>query len=361
MAGPAFNSTQLLKNIRPDQLDIRNGELSGDLISGGSISAFASTGIDDQATVKTLTIKDNTIIVEKLQAKIISGDVLVAGDMRIDGLLTVKTLMAEEVISQRKFDKMYLEFQPVDTAANPNGSGLIWRGDSYTKLFVLKNNPDRFFSTESIDVHSDKAFKVDGVDVLTKNTLGSTIRKSSLREVGTLHHLTVTGDVSLAEFVSFSSDQQRIGINVEQTVGTLTIGDIMQDVVFNIDVDSGKAKAGTYNNRPFELTAGDQTLVTLDPKGIITLGHEYKSDTVSRIYGKVGINVKNPEADFEVRGSMRLGEKLFMVYNSPPDKGNYKRGDIVWNESPSVGSSVGWVCVVAGAPGIWKSFGAISE
>jgi hypothetical protein len=359
MAGPAFNSNQLIKNIRPDQLDIRKGELSGDLISGGSISTFASTGIKDEATKISLVVKDNEIIVDNITTKQLSGNILVEGNLQVSGQITADRLHVLELTSERTYDKMYLEFQPVDTARNPNGSGLIWKGTDYTKLFVLKT--DKFFSSEHIDLHADKSFKIDNVDVLTKNTLGSTIRKSSLREIGTLHHLTVSGDVSLADFVTFSSDQQRISINVEQPVGTITIGDIMQDVIMNIDVDNGRAKIGTYNNRPFDLTAGDQTLVTLDPKGIVSVGHEYKTDTEIRLYGKVGINVKHPEADLDVKGSIRFGNKLFMVYNSPPEKGNYKRGDIVWNESPSVNSPLGWVCIVSGSPGKWASFGDIHE
>lgn len=361
MAGPAFNSTTLLKNIRLDQLDIKKGELSGDLISGGLITNFKSTGIDDQSSVQTLTIKDNLIVVDTLVARMIAGNLSITGNVDITGTLNVGTLHAKEILSERNFDKMYLEFRPVDTATNPNGSGLIWKGKDYTKMLVLKNTPDRFFSTESIDLLSDKSYKIDNVEVLTKNTLGTTIRKSSLREVGTLHNLTVSGDTSLADFVTFSADQQRVSINVEQPVGVLTIGDIMGDVVLNLDAENGRGKIGTFNNRPFDLTAGDMTLITLEPKGIVSLGHEYKTDTVIRTWGKLGVNVKHPEVDLEVRGGIKFGDKLFIVDNSPPKTGNYKRGDIVWNASPSAGSFVGWVCVVAGAPGIWLSFGAINE
>ena len=356
---PAFKSSELIKNIRLDQLDIKKGELSGDLISGGSISLFTSTGIKDDASKQTLVVKDGIIIVDKIQTKEITGDLLVSGNLNVHGTLVVDKLHTTEIISERTFDKMYLEFQAVDTAVNPNGSGMIWKGRDYTKLLVLKNNPDRFFSSESLEIAADKSFKIDGIDVLTKNSLGTSIRKSSLREVGTLHSLSVTGDTELSEFVTFSADQQRIGINVEQTVGTITIGDIMQDVVMNIDVDNGRAKIGTYNNRPFDLTAGDITLITLDPKGIVSVGSEYKADVVTRVWGKLSVNVKNPEADLDVRGGIKFGGKLFYVDNSPPEKGNYKRGDIVWNESPAVNSPLGWVCITSGTPGIWAQFGMI--
>ena len=36
-------------------------------------------------------------------------------------------------------------------------------------------------------------------------------------------------------------------------------------------------------------------------------------------------------------------------------------GNIVYNTQPSPGGYVGWVCTVAGNPGTWKPFGAISN
>jgi len=359
MASPAFNSTQLLKNIRLDQLDIKEGEISGDLISGGTITNFSSTGIDDKSTVKTLTVLDNRIIVDTITVRELNGNFHVAGDMLVGGTLTVAKLKATEILSERTFDKMYLEFQAVDEAVNPNGSGLIWKGRDYTKQFTLKANPDRFISSESIDLFPDKSYKIDNIEVLSKNVLGTSVSKSSLREVGVLKKLQVTGDVDLAEFITIKSDQQRIGINSEQLVGTITISDMFGDVILNLDIDNGRGKFGTYNNRPIDFVAGDNVLLTLEPKGVITLGHEYKTDNEVRVYGKMGVNVKHPEAELDVRGGIRFCGKLFIVDNSPPEKGNYKRGDICWNELPTEGSPVGWVCTVSGTPGIWREFGLL--
>jgi hypothetical protein len=359
MVSPAYNSTQLLKNIRLDQLDIKNGEISGDLISGGTITNFASTGIDDKSTVKTLTILDNRIVVDTITVRELNGNFHVAGNMGVGGTLTVGTLKAIEILSDRTFDKMYLEFQAVDEAVNPNGSGLIWKGRDYTKQFTLKANPDRFLSSESIDIFPDKSYKIDNVEVLSKDRLGTGVSKSSLREVGVLKRLQVTGDVDLAEFIKISSDQQRIGINTEQLIGTITISDIFQDVILNLDIENGRGKFGTFNNRPIDFVAGDSVLLTLDPKGSVTLGHEYKTDNEIRVYGKLGINVKHPEAELDIRGGIRFGGKLFIADNSPPEKGNYKRGDIVWNTVPTEGSPIGWVCTVSGNPGIWHQFGLL--
>lgn len=43
-----------------------------------------------------------------------------------------------------------------------------------------------------------------------------------------------------------------------------------------------------------------------------------------------------------------------------PSSGTHARGEIVLNADPVAGGFVGWVCVTAGTPGTWKSFGAIS-
>lgn len=42
-----------------------------------------------------------------------------------------------------------------------------------------------------------------------------------------------------------------------------------------------------------------------------------------------------------------------------PTTGAWAQGDIVWNIGASASGKVGWVCVTAGTPGTWKTFGAI--
>lgn len=46
--------------------------------------------------------------------------------------------------------------------------------------------------------------------------------------------------------------------------------------------------------------------------------------------------------------------------STEPTTGTYILGDIVYNSNPVAGGYIGWVCVTAGTPGTWKSFGQIS-
>ncbi|MGD2070343.1 MAG: hypothetical protein PVI57_16835, partial [Gemmatimonadota bacterium] len=49
--------------------------------------------------------------------------------------------------------------------------------------------------------------------------------------------------------------------------------------------------------------------------------------------------------------------------DSPPTGGTvrWRIGDRVYAEGVEAGGAVGWVCVEAGAPGIWKAFGVVSS
>ena len=46
--------------------------------------------------------------------------------------------------------------------------------------------------------------------------------------------------------------------------------------------------------------------------------------------------------------------------SSVPLAGTWKVGDVTYNTAPIAGGTVGWVCVTAGTPGTWKSFGTIA-
>lgn len=50
-----------------------------------------------------------------------------------------------------------------------------------------------------------------------------------------------------------------------------------------------------------------------------------------------------------------------MIYsNTIPASGNWNRGDLILTSTPSAGGFVGWTCTSSGAPGTWKTFGAVT-
>jgi hypothetical protein len=45
--------------------------------------------------------------------------------------------------------------------------------------------------------------------------------------------------------------------------------------------------------------------------------------------------------------------------SAAPTTGYHAAGELVFNNAPTAGGKVGWVCTTAGTPGTWKPFGAI--
>jgi len=58
----------------------------------------------------------------------------------------------------------------------------------------------------------------------------------------------------------------------------------------------------------------------------------------------------------ETRAPFDNGE---YIGTAVPTSGTYKRGTRVLNHTPSASGVEGWVCVTAGSPGTWKTFGAV--
>lgn len=56
-------------------------------------------------------------------------------------------------------------------------------------------------------------------------------------------------------------------------------------------------------------------------------------------------------------GSFELEQRTFTAATAAPTTGTWKRGDRVFNSTPTVGQPKSWVCTVAGSPGTWVSEG----
>lgn len=52
-------------------------------------------------------------------------------------------------------------------------------------------------------------------------------------------------------------------------------------------------------------------------------------------------------------------DKNWTSGTAAPTTGTWGVGDICWNTTPTASGKIGWVCITAGTPGIWKGFGTI--
>jgi len=331
--------------------------VSGDQVSGGTIADFSSTGISDQATKPTLVVTDGNIKVDSITVPSITGNTTIKGDVKVYGILDAGMVRTTELIANQRYEKQFLEF------SNPNGesagTGLLWLGAQNRQL-VFMLNPDRFWSTENFDLLGGKSYLIDGTPVLSQDSLGPSVVDSNLRSVGTLNDLAVAGEVVIDDHIFYNPVSQRLSIGQESGNGLFSVYDYINNVEVVVDSnEQGHGVIGTYSTKALDLITDDQTRLTISETGNVTIGSEYKDSTVTRVYGKLAVGVKNPTEQLEVAGNLKFGNRLFANGDSAPIEGTYQKGDIVWNSNPRIDSYIGWVCVQGGAPGQWQPFGKI--
>jgi len=239
----------------------------------------------------------------------------------------------------------------------PYGQGLQWKGAGATKQFVYRANPDRIWTTEIIDLNSEAYYSIDNSPVLRKNELGSSVRKSYLTEVGTLNNLSTQGDLTIDDYIYYNASSQRLGFGTDAPNASISITSL--DNEFIIDVEGASTRIGNWTTDDLEIITDDTTRITVSKNGNITLGTSIETKTT--VIGKLGINVKNPDADISTSGAVRFQGKKFEVAESIPTNGTYNKGDVVWSNDPKPTGYMGWVCVREGTPGMWKPFGQISS
>jgi hypothetical protein len=252
--------------------------------------------------------------------------------VKIHGSLEVDSIVADTRIERTT---------PIEFIATKEnsiyGKGLAFKGEGRTRQFFMMPGPDRFLSTESIELTAEKEFRIDGGVVLSKSSLGETVVNSSLKTLGTLESLAVEGSVDLGS------------IKIDDNTVTFSNS-------INLKDGSGILKV---TGRGILVEDGDISIVADN----IQLGDRENTNRKINAYGKLSINITNPdpEAELSVDGMVVLNGKRFSKGESAPTSGQWSKGDIVWNTNPQETSYIGWVCVKEGTPGEWKSFGYIGE
>jgi hypothetical protein len=335
--------------------------LSGNHINGGIIRNFESSGIKDTASSTKLTITDSQVSVENLSVSTLMGDVAVEKSLTVHGVIKAQRLEVNEVQADLRLERSTpLEFKATKDSALP-GKGLLFSGQGYTKQFIFSASPDRFFSTETIDLAKDRAYFIDNVKVLDSASLGSSVQKSNLKELGRLKSLTIDGDLNISDSLHYNSNSKRLGIGTDAPNGAVSIFDNNVELILG-GTKEARGIVGTFTHNDFEIVTDNLARVTVSSNGSVSFGAPSKGPTQVTVYGKlsVGVNVPDPTVDLHIAGSVKFNGNLQSSGTHSPAFGNYTPGDIVWNSAPTPGTWVGWICIGAGSPGQWRPFGQIA-
>jgi hypothetical protein len=330
--------------------------LSGDHINGGKVLNFSSSGITDSATKEQVKITDESISINALRVGVIRDNLNVEGEITAK-TVKVDVLEAKEIKAEIQFEK---NISVTFGGENSAGKGLLWTGQGYTKQFVYNQNPDRFYSSETIDVGRNKHFSINGIKVLDETELGSSITKSNLREVGKLKGLLVDGDVIINDFVFYNSTSDRLGIGTDVPKAALTVAEDMIEVMLGTK-DASRGMVGTYAGQGFDIVTDNASRISVSANGNIHLGNKNYPAIQVTVHGSMGINISAPDSRvaLDVNGAVKFNNKLHLSAEESPKSGSFNLGDIVWNSNPQQRGYVGWVCIRAGSPGVWNGFGKI--
>jgi hypothetical protein len=294
------------------------------------------------ATIGTYTNHDLNIITDNTPRIILknSGEITVNSDVKINGTLHVET-----IVSDTRVDRTSpLEFKATrDTAIY--GRGLIWTGTGPTRQLVMMANPDRLWSSESIDVSVGQGYYVNGQVVLTDTGLGDTVVNSNLSKLGNLESLTVIG---ASKFIG----------NIDGERSTATF----KNAIFNNGVNQlNITSIGLNASSNIVVSLATQDEVFYADSNEIVLGNKSSARRPVKVNGpmSIGVNNPDPDVDFTVKGNVSIANRKFITGLQAPTQGTFSKGDICWNNDPQGDNYIGWVCVVEGTPGTWLPFGAI--
>lgn len=340
---------------------IAKRSLTGDHLNGGTIINFASTGIKDEATSQQIVVKDSAVEIKNLAVNSVKGSIAVEDTVSAKKI-TVDLLEVREIKTDQKLGQsapLELTVSGSDTLV---GKGMLLKGYGPTKQFIFSANPDKFLSTENLELTKDKEYRINGNPVLTETALGVSVVKSNLREVGRLKGLIVDGPVSLGQYIYYNSNNDRLGLGTETPNAGFSVCEEGIEVMVGTR-EQTRGMLGTFGSNPLDIVTDNTSRISVSANGNILLGNLTEGPVQVTVHGKLAIrvNTPDPDVDLHVNGPVRFHGHLHIYSDSPPDGGTYKTGDVVWNTSPRAGGYVGWVCVRAGSPGDWNPFGPITQ
>jgi len=277
---------------------------------------FIINNNEEKVVIGTITSNDLNIVTDntvRIQIKntgetIFGNDKYKNAKVRINGTLEVDRL----ITAGADKDHLPITYRTTETTS-VQGTGFLWQHANKNRQFTYNLDPDRIYSSETIDLHKSKWYSIDGSLIISRSTIGSSVTESSLEKLGRLRELEVDG---VAKIKVLEAE-------------TANISQLKSSDIISLNVDN-------------------ENELVINKQGSITIGTEYNTDRNVVINGQVSIV-----------GGVSVNNKKIFFNDSAPTSGRYYKGDICFNSNPEARDYIGWVCLEGGTPGQWNKFGNI--
>lgn len=283
-----------------------------------------------------LSVVDDKIVVDKIRLNKTEGSVthygnfnvlgcgVVEQEFTVNGKLTADTIYVKNLITENSGSADAGQWI-ANLEDDLVGKGFSWTwGNGRIELAYQTGNRLRI-AGGNLDLSPEGSYKIDNTEVISLNSLGPTITKSNLKELGALKSLNVTGDSLISEFAYFSSGFARLGLNTDEPNGTLSIVENDVEIVLG-SPEYGRAQVGTYTSHDVAIISDNTTRILVKNDGKVVFGDATTKSANVTIYGT--LNVENLVADNRIERYSSLEIK------ASKDTNIYGKG-IVWTGSGS--------------------------
>ena len=276
-------------------------------------AALLSTGTEGSAIrISSNTISGPaTITIDPAGIGTNTGTVVINGDLQVDGDTTTVNSTTLTVD-----DKNIILASGSLTDASSDGGGITLESGEGNKTINWVDSTDSWTFSENVDIASGKTFKINGTDVLSATTLGSSVVNSSLTSLGTLTGLTVSGAINANGDLDVDGHTELDNVNVSgvatifEAAGaelnlTRNTSGLGSNLGFKFKVNNPSGNSTTLG---ITRILGNTSVLNLDDQGVIYPSASNQVDlgkTSNRFENFYGLNI-DASGDLDVDGHTNL-------------------------------------------------------